>query len=171
MGEYLDGTLPLRRRRGVEAHLQTCAACRSEMETMRRTLALLSDLPRREVSDGFETMLRARLAGLDPARQRPARFRLPVPAFLLPSARHLRAPWPSEWRRLVPMGALAAAAVALAAWNFQPGSTGPVPTPPPLAYVTMVVQEHQVLGAGSDMNSTVVSHNLGGDALGDDDAE
>jgi hypothetical protein len=93
-----------------------------------------------------------------------------VPTFLLPPARHLRAPWPSELRRLAPAGALAAA-LALAAWNFQPWTHPPSPDRQPPAYVTALVQQHQMLNAGSDMNATVVSHNLGSDPLGDGDEE
>src|SRR5260370_38024996 len=91
-GEYLDGMLPLRRRRAVEAHLRACAACRHEVEATRRTLSLLRDLPHRELSDRFDAALQARLAGVKEAA--PARVsHLP---FLRPPARHLRAPWPSS---------------------------------------------------------------------------
>src|SRR5947209_14356781 len=123
LGEYLDSTLSLRRRRAVEAHLRGCAACRWELESMRRTLALLSDLPRREVSDHFEAALRTRLAGIEASGEPAPRARFPLPALLPPSTRYLRAPWPSEVRRLAPVGALAAVAVAVAAWNMQPVST------------------------------------------------
>jgi hypothetical protein len=60
-------------------------------------------------------------------------------------------------------------AVAMAAWNIQPMPETPAPHPSPPAYVSMVVREHQLLITGSDMNTTVVSHNMGGDPLGDGD--
>src|SRR5438445_11778185 len=100
LGEYIDGTLPLLRRRAVEAHLRRCNRCRRELEATRRTVALLADLPRRELSAGFEAGLRARLATAPPRRGRP---------------RYQSAPWPSPFRRLAPAGVLAMAAAALGA--------------------------------------------------------
>src|SRR5438445_11362465 len=61
LGEFLDGTLPLAHGRAVEAHLRACAGCRRELEAMRRTLALLSGLPRRELTEDFDAALQARL--------------------------------------------------------------------------------------------------------------
>lgn len=37
LSRYLDAELTLPERRGVEVHLATCAACRSELEAIRRT--------------------------------------------------------------------------------------------------------------------------------------
>src|SRR5688500_8989247 len=84
LGEYVDGTLPLARRRALEAHLRTCAACRRELEATRRTIALLADLPRRELSDNFEASLHARLAGTQSPR-----------TWWTGGSWYLRAPWPS----------------------------------------------------------------------------
>ncbi|MBN1262118.1 MAG: zf-HC2 domain-containing protein [Anaerolineae bacterium] len=42
---YLDGELPGMRRRQVEAHLKTCAACRAELEDLRVLSALLQAHP------------------------------------------------------------------------------------------------------------------------------
>src|ERR1043166_258195 len=64
LGEYLDGTLPLARRRAVEAHLHLCAGCRAELEAIRRTLALLASMPQRELTEDFDTTLQARLSEL-----------------------------------------------------------------------------------------------------------
>src|SRR5436309_1680369 len=139
LGEYIDATLPLLRRRAVEAHLRRCDRCRRELEATRRTVALLADLPRRELSAGFEAGLRARLANTQRRRGRP---------------RYLSAPWPSRFRRLALAGALAAAALALGVWRLQDLPQSPQPAP---AYVAALVQEHQVLRAGGDLNSTVVS--------------
>lgn len=169
LGEYLDGTLSRRRRHAVEAHLRGCGACRRELESLRRTLVLLSDLPRRELSDNFEAALQARLAGMPPTR-RPAQPWLSLSRLAPSSAPYLRAPMPSETRRWAPLGALAFVAGALAVWNVQPPSSGSPDHRQPSAYVRMVVREHQ-LTPGADMNSTVVSHNLGGDPLGDGDDE
>jgi anti-sigma factor RsiW len=164
LGEYSDGTLPLPRRRVVEAHLRACAACRRELEATRRTLALLADLPRRELSDQFDVLLHARLAEVEGVGRR--RWWA-----LFPVARHLRAPWPSPLQRLAPAGALAAGALALAVWQIQPlQHHRTVPSDPP-AYVAALVQEHQLLGAGADLNSTVVSHNLGDGVLEEGEEE
>jgi anti-sigma factor RsiW len=175
MGEYLDGTLPLRRRRAVEAHLLACAACRRELETVRRTLALVTSLPVRELSADFDRALRARLTAAERGRKATAPSRWSgFAGFLLPSLsreRHLRAPWPSPFRRLAPAGAFAAAALAVTLSYLQPWvalDTAPHPAP---AYVVALVHEHQLLGAGSDMNATVVRHNLDGNLLGDGDEE
>lgn len=175
LGEYLDGTLPLRRRRAVEAHLLACAACTRELETLRRTLALVMSLPRRELSDDFEATLRARLAGSERGRSGASRSRWEgIARLVLPSLfreRHLRAPWPSPFRRLAPAGAVAAGALALAVWNLSPSLvSAPTPRAAP-AFVTALVHEHQLLHAGADMNDTVVRHNLDSDVLGDGDQE
>jgi anti-sigma factor RsiW len=173
MGEYLDGTLPRRQRRAVEAHLFACAACRRELEAMRRTLALVTSLPRRELSADFDQALRARLTAADRGRRANAPSRRDgLAGFLLPfRERHLRAPWPSALRRLAPAGALAAAALAVAVWNLQPfPGLHPASQRAP-AYVATLVHEHQLLKAGSDMNVTVVRHNLEGDLLGDGEEE
>jgi hypothetical protein len=93
---------------------------------------------------------------------------------LLPSLsreRHLRAPWPSPLRRLAPAGAVAAAALALAIWTLQPLDALHATHHEAPAYVTVLVHEHQLLGAGSDMNATVVGHNLDADPLADGDGE
>jgi anti-sigma factor RsiW len=174
LGEYLDGTLSLRRRRAVEAHLLACAACRREMETMRRTLSLVTSLPRRQLSADFDGALRARLAGTEPGRKAAAHaWWWGVAGLLVPTLsreRHLRAPWPSPLRRLAPAGIVAAAALGLAIWNLPPlAGRHPAGREAP-AYVAALVREHQLLGAGSDINATVVGHNLDGD-LGDGDDE
>jgi anti-sigma factor RsiW len=170
LGEYLDGTVSRRRRRAVEAHLRGCGACRRELESLRRTLALLSDLPRRELSDNFEAALRTRLEGMQPASRPARRGWLPLSALFSPWAPYLRAPWPSEARRWAPLGALAVVGGALAVWNIQPLHPELADHQQPSAFVRMVVREHQ-LTPGADMNSTVVNHNLGGDPLGDGDDE
>lgn len=169
LGEYLDGTLRRPQRRVIEAHLDRCAACRRELEAHRRTLALLADLPRRELSGDFDAALSTRLAGVQGRSGETAGSRV---WFSTAADRYLRAPWPSPPRRLAPAGALAAAALALVAWRMQPVPPSPPIHPPASsAYVATLVREHQMLAAGSDLNATVVSHNVGGDLLGDAEEE
>lgn len=141
---------------------------------MRRTLGLLAGLPGRELPARFDDALRARLAEA-PRQRTGAGSRWTRLASRLAGSlsreRYLHAPWPSPFRRLAPAGAVAAAGLGLLCWSlmptllpFRPGRSGP-------AYVKMVVQQHKLLNAGSDMNATVVGHNLGGDLLGDGDEE
>jgi anti-sigma factor RsiW len=175
LGEYLDGTLPLARRRAVEAHLHACAGCRRELEAMRRTLALLSGLPRRELSEDFDAALQARLEAIKGVGRRVSGVVSSDPTPDLRHPRHyLRAPWPSPLRRLAPAGALTAVTLGMVAWRL-----GAVVTPahpawqPPTApaYVQALVEEHQRLRTTSDLNAIVVSHNLGSDsfAVGEDE--
>jgi anti-sigma factor RsiW len=154
LDQYIDGALSLPRRRSVESHLRHCERCRHELEATRRTIGLLSDLPKRELSANFEAGLRARLASA-PTRR---------------SSRYLNAPWPSPYRRLMPAGALAAAALGVVAWRMElvPPQASPQPAP---AYVAALVQEHQVLRTNADLSSTVVSHNLVAADLGDSEDE
>ena len=44
LSDYLDESLPERRRARVEGHLAACPACRDELAALRRTVALLRDL-------------------------------------------------------------------------------------------------------------------------------
>lgn len=166
LGEYLDGALPLRQRRAVEAHVDACAACRREMEAARGTLALLAGLPRRELSSAFDTALRERLAAAASTPPQRPRF---WPGARTAEARWLRAPWPSPYRRLAPAAALAVASLGL---FFLKAPPAPPPNARPVpAYVKAMVHEHQMLNTGADLNATVVGHNLNGDLLGDGDEE
>lgn len=45
LGAYVDGELRGRRLRQVEAHLEDCAACRAELESLRALSALLGESP------------------------------------------------------------------------------------------------------------------------------
>ena len=44
LAEYVDGTLPERERAAVDAHLETCARCRGEVELARGAVVALRDL-------------------------------------------------------------------------------------------------------------------------------
>jgi anti-sigma factor RsiW len=158
LGDYVDGMLSLARRRQVEAHLDSCAACRRELEALRRTLSLLAGLPRRGLDESFDVRLRARLEHEGAAGRRPGVGRT-RPLWTLP-------PVLSGLRPLLPVGALAMAGVAVIAWRAEVPVEQPRPTP---AYVQALVEEHQRLRVSSDLNATVVSHNLGGDELGEEE--
>ncbi|HYH95133.1 anti-sigma factor family protein [Hyalangium sp.] len=81
---YVDGELPSARRTEVEAHLGTCAECRSTETLLRHTLASLAALP--EFKPSADTR-RAVLAKVD-ALPLPLRERLKAllrPSVLMPS--------------------------------------------------------------------------------------
>lgn len=90
MADYLEGDLPLPRRALFDAHLDGCDECRHEIDAMRRTVALLRDLPDPEPPPTFaaDVMRRVRTGeGQAPWWSRAAAFltdtllpRIAVPA-------------------------------------------------------------------------------------------
>ena len=70
LSEYLDGQLPGAAREKVARELESCAACRGELESLRATVLLLRDLPEMRVPRTFI------LAGPPPE---PVAARPPVP--------------------------------------------------------------------------------------------
>ncbi len=67
-GNYWDDEVTQAEREWLEAHFQTCAACRSEYEQLARTLEALATLPREEPSPdlGSRALASARRAGRAP---------------------------------------------------------------------------------------------------------
>lgn len=63
LGAYLDGELSAARRQKVQAHLNACAACQAELESLRRVSALLQSAPMPEFTpaDAFASRLAQRL--------------------------------------------------------------------------------------------------------------
>jgi anti-sigma factor RsiW len=59
---YVDGRLKESERRGVEAHLAACAACRLRVNEFRAVTGLLDELPQIEPSAAFDMRVRARVA-------------------------------------------------------------------------------------------------------------
>jgi hypothetical protein len=53
LSAYLDGVLPQRARRRLEAHLDSCQACRQELTELRSTVEALGSLPMAEVPRSF----------------------------------------------------------------------------------------------------------------------
>lgn len=151
------------RRRAVEAHLNGCAGCRAELAALRRTLSLMANLPRRVVGDGFDAALQARLEAVRDARQDQVRG-IGVRSLFPRAASSVAHPF------LLPAGALAVVGLALfAGWSHH-AVVLPAERPAP-AYVQAMVAEHQRLPGGGDLSATVVSHNLGGEMLGEGDEE
>jgi hypothetical protein len=65
LSALLDNELPAAERARLEAHLQSCAACRAELESLRRASALLRALPQPALPRSF-------LLPLEPAAQQRA---------------------------------------------------------------------------------------------------
>jgi anti-sigma factor RsiW len=81
---YIDGELPATRREQVEAHLGTCAECRSTEALLRRTVTSLAQLPEFVPSADARRQVLAKIEALPP----PMKERLLAllrPAVLVPS--------------------------------------------------------------------------------------
>ncbi len=67
LGAYLDGELSAARRQKVRAHLDECAACQAELESLRRVSTLLQSAPAPEFTpaDTFASRLALRLPRRD----------------------------------------------------------------------------------------------------------
>lgn len=59
---YLDGRANAEERGTVEAHLQSCAACRERADEFRRLWNVMAEAPAIEPSFGFDARLRQRIA-------------------------------------------------------------------------------------------------------------
>lgn len=70
LSEYIDNALSARETWEVEKHLGLCNACTRLLNETRRTVNLLADAPRSEVSTDFVANLQARIANIE---QEPAR--------------------------------------------------------------------------------------------------
>ena len=79
---YLDGRASAEERSTVEAHLQSCAACRERADEFRRLWDVMAKVPAIEPSFGFDTRLRQRIA----AEGRPRLWSLLVPSPRLAAA-------------------------------------------------------------------------------------
>lgn len=58
---YLDNELSLEERRLFEEHVESCDACRRELEEMSEIIGLCTSLPQKELPDGFRAELHERL--------------------------------------------------------------------------------------------------------------
>jgi anti-sigma factor RsiW len=59
---YIDGRVKSDARRGIEAHLAGCAACRTRADEFRKVWTALDEAPAIEPSFGFDARLRQRIA-------------------------------------------------------------------------------------------------------------
>jgi len=71
--EYLDGALPQGERAAVEAHVGRCAACRAELDALRRTVQAAAGLPHRRAPAGFASRVMSRIEAGETAGQAPGR--------------------------------------------------------------------------------------------------
>jgi anti-sigma factor RsiW len=89
MAAAVDGEVSPRRRRALDGHLASCAACRGELAATERMLTALEALPMEApVSASLEqaTLRRVRLAAADEAERAPGsrwKATLPFPVFAL----------------------------------------------------------------------------------------
>src|SRR5918996_3844924 len=98
LSAFLDGELEASERSALEAHLPSCAECRSTLDALRATIADLGELPEAVPTEQDSWALRSAIS----RARRPAR-------------RWQRAAWAA--------GAVAAAAIAVVA-IVQPGGGG-----------------------------------------------
>jgi len=61
LGPYLEGDLPLQQRALVDAHLDVCPSCATELKELRGTIALLRSLPEVEPPQGLAGRVMARI--------------------------------------------------------------------------------------------------------------
>jgi len=120
LGAYAEGDLPLPLRALVDAHLDACAECRTELRALRETIDLLRSLPDPEPSAGLADAVMRRLAEGDGAPG----LRERVAAGLAP---WLRPAW------LAPAAALAGASVVFLALRTGGPWLRPAAEPPPPA--------------------------------------
>jgi anti-sigma factor RsiW len=138
--EYLDGALASAARFAVEAHLNACAACRTECETQRRLSRLLTTMPRRQLGPEFDAALSARLRELDATP--------PTLASRIEAIRdRLRVRFPLDWRVIAAPAALAALCLGL--WRpWTPSTQDP---PAAHAYTGRIVAAYHVTGGSTDI--------------------
>src|SRR5688572_15770528 len=60
-GDHVDRRLPPAEAAEMDRHLASCAACRAEVEDLRRVIAAVAGLPRRAAPKGFQAAVMARI--------------------------------------------------------------------------------------------------------------
>jgi hypothetical protein len=143
----LDEPLRSAERRALDDHLAGCATCRRELETTRALLGVLADVPRRQLSAGFDSAFSARLAEIGPRRS----------------------PWPA-WGRIWQMNAwrmrpalvpVAGVLVALATFQLVPPKPpAPVPANASSAYLAQCLREHEAVAHWRELPEAAVDFNL-----------
>jgi len=114
LSEYMDNRLSDNERAVVERHLEECAACSKELESLRMTVGLLDQLPSVSVPRSFTLREADVLEQRKPEPERPGRMR-PVPVL---AAGRADTGWlsifdPQRLRWLRPVAAFATAALVL----------------------------------------------------------
>lgn len=117
---YLDDELDAGARAAVEAHLESCAACREEIRFYQRTWDALGAYPEMEPSPDFLFRLNDRLAAEDPAALGPS--------------------WVGVWLAR----AAAAAAVLAVAW-FGRLALERLDAPPPAPVARLTAEEKRIV--------------------------
>ena len=114
LSEYIDGRLTSEERERVEHHLEECAACAQELESLRSTLEMLRQVPDVAVPRSF-VLREAEVEREAPAPQRRGGWLRPVPALAMSHAgsEGLSIFDPQRLRWLRPATALATAALVV----------------------------------------------------------
>ena len=97
LSAYLDGQVGSDERARITAHLDTCGACRAQLESLRKTVMLLRAAEPVRAPEGFRAQVRARVTS---EAGRPARaWRLPALSWSWRTARVPSHPAPprSSW--------------------------------------------------------------------------
>jgi anti-sigma factor RsiW len=158
LSEYIDNALSARATFEVEKHLADCHECARALNEMRRTVDLVAQGPRFEVSGDFMDRLEARLRDLTPRQERWA-FGMPA-----------------LWRpRLAPAFGTAVAACALGAVLFL-ARPGRPPAPGPSLQPTSVqdaVRQNVAIAATdpfADIGTANLTAHASSDLAGEGDA-
>jgi len=132
LSEYVDGALSGRHAADLERHLSICADCPKLLESLRADKALLSALPLRQTSQGFDAELSRRIAALN---QPPVKQTWPTVGQLL---------WPrnNTWRPAVAAIAVTAVVVSSVMMSIRPTVT-PQPAPVDSALIAHCVEQHR----------------------------
>lgn len=135
---FLDGALAPAERARADAHLSACAACRRELDSLRHLKLLVSSAPRRTLPADLALSLERRFVGK-------------------------RSRWaglanPKLW---IPVGAVAAAALAFSVWARTAAPSDELPLEPLLAAherysaEALVPEAHLVASSYSDQAATM----------------
>ena len=114
LSALLDSDLPQEDESQIRYHLESCGACKKEMETLQATWNLLGQWNTEEPASDFEQKFWAKIAEVE-THERPNGWLDFIQTWFFPQKR-----WRVSW---VPLGSLATAMLLIMAWIFQPTST------------------------------------------------
>ena len=145
--DYLGRRAGPEARARLEAHLAECADCRLQLEELRALGTVLDEWSPMQVSPGFETRLRARLAAEKPA---PGRWHILRPAFAMGLAAVAALAvtvllWRSPEPNVVQVKPQTPAPTAPVPVIATPATPAPIPTTPSTESEALAVLDNPVL--------------------------